>query len=194
MAKIQSVCVYCGASNHAAAIYKQTADRFGQLVATHGLKLVYGGGRVGLMGVVADAVVNGGGEVIGYIPQHLDEYEGGHNGIHELHIVDSMHTRKSKMAENSDAFVILPGGFGTLDELFEILTWRQLGLHHKPIIVMNVNNYWDPLVGLLNNVVDQSFASTSDLRYVQIVTSPEEAAEVLLSTDLGTRDFKAKIA
>lgn len=194
MAKIKSVCVYCGASNHAAAVYKQAADDFGQLIAQNGLKLVYGGGRVGLMGVVADAVVKGGGEVIGYIPQHLDEYEGGHNGIHELHIVDSMHTRKSKMAESSDAFVMLPGGFGTLDELFEILTWRQIGLHSKPIVVMNVNNYWDPLVALLNNVVDQAFATTGDLGFVQVVTSPAEAARFLLETDFVAQEFRARIA
>jgi hypothetical protein len=190
MKRIQAVCVYCGASDRPDRIHKESADHLGTRLAQENIKLVFGGGRVGLMGILADAVIKNGGKAMGFIPHYLDEYEGAHNGIQELHIVDSMHTRKSKMAENSDAFIILPGGFGTLDELFEILTWRQLDLHTKPIIIVNVNNYWDPLISLMKNVVKHKFARFSDIQLVTVVRSVDEAVQVLLDLDLMETSFK----
>lgn len=132
--KVKSVCIYCGSSNQARDVFQQTAAEIGQKLAENDFRLVYGGGRLGLMGIVANSCVKAGGYVIGYIPHHLDEFEGANTEIQELHLVDSMHTRKFRMAENSDAFVILPGGFGTLDELFEIITWRQLNLDRKSVV------------------------------------------------------------
>lgn len=190
MKNIQAVCVYCGASDRLDLVYKEAANRLGILLAQENIKLVFGGGRVGLMGILADAVVNNGGKAIGFIPHYLEEYEGAHNGVQELHVVDSMHTRKSKMAENSDAFIILPGGFGTLDELFEIITWRQLELHKKPIIIINIDNYWNPLMALMQNVVANKFATTADIQLVTFISSVDEAMETLLDLDKGRDNFK----
>jgi uncharacterized protein (TIGR00730 family) len=190
MKKIQAVCVYCSASDRLDPIYKEAADYLGTRLAQEDIKLVFGGGRVGLMGILADAVIKNGGRAIGFIPHYLEEYEGSHNGIQELHIVDSMHTRKSKMAENSDAFIILPGGFGTLDELFEILTWRQLDLHTKPIIIVNINNYWDPLISLMHNVVEHNFARLTDIQLVNVVSSVDEAIQLLLDLEPTETKFK----
>jgi len=190
MKKIQAVCVYCGASNRLDQVHKEAANRLGILLAQENIKLVFGGGRVGLMGILADAVVNNGGQAMGFIPHYLEEYEGAHNGAQELHVVDSMHTRKSKMAENSDAFVILPGGFGTLDELFEIITWRQINLHTKPIIIVNIDNYWNPLVNLMKNVVENKFATIADIQLVTFVSSVEEAIEKLLKLESEKEKFR----
>src|SRR5690606_22648607 len=129
---IQSICVFCGASPGANPVYRQTAEALGRLLAERGIRLIYGGGAVGLMGVVADAALSAGGEVIGVIPQSLGRAEIGHRGLTRLEVVDTMHTRKARMAELADAFIALPGGLGTLEELFEVWTWGQLGYHAKP--------------------------------------------------------------
>ncbi|KAA0595787.1 uncharacterized protein (TIGR00730 family) [Azospirillum lipoferum] len=158
MKSLSSVCVYCGASSRVADVHKEAAHALGDGLARRGIRMVYGGGRVGLMGIAADAAIAAGGEVIGIIPEHIQSAEVEHTGLTELHVVDSMHTRKRMMVERSDAFVILPGGLGTLDEAFEILTWKQLQLHDKPIIIADVDGYWRPLLGLIDHMVAQGFA------------------------------------
>lgn len=152
-----TVCVYCGSSNEAPAVYRDAARRMGALVARGGMTLVYGGGRTGLMGIAADAALAEGGRVVGIIPHFISAREIMHEDLTELHTVDNMHQRKMMMAERADAFVVLPGGFGTLDEFFEILTWKQLQLHDKPIILVNVNDYWTPLLGMIDRMVESGF-------------------------------------
>ncbi len=161
MAKLTSLCVYCGSKFGGNPEHRAAAERLGQMMAERGIRLVFGGGRVGLMGVIANAVMAGGGEVIGVIPDHLHEIEVGHDGLTELHVVDSMHTRKQKMFDLSDAFVVLPGGLGTMDETFEIITWRQLHLHDKPVILVNENRYWQPFADLIKHIIDHGFARKS---------------------------------
>ena len=158
MKSLSSVCVYCGASARVADVHKEAAHALGDGLARRGIRMVYGGGRVGLMGIAADAAIAAGGEVVGIIPEHIQSAEVEHTGLTELHVVDSMHTRKRMMVERSDAFVILPGGLGTLDEAFEILTWKQLQLHDKPIVIADVDGYWRPLLGLIDHMVAQGFA------------------------------------
>lgn len=168
MKTLSSVCVYCGASSQVADIHKQAAHTLGDGLARRGIRLVYGGGRVGLMGIAADAALAAGGEVIGIIPEHIQSAEVEHTGLTELHVVDSMHTRKRMMVEKSDAFVILPGGLGTLDEAFEILTWKQLQLHDKPIVIADVDGYWRPLLGLVDHMVAQGFARIDRTRLYSV--------------------------
>lgn len=158
METVSSLCVYCGSAVGVDPLYREAASRLGRLMAGNGIRLVYGGGRIGLMGVLADSVIAGGGSVVGVIPRFLETREVGHQGISELHIVDSMHTRKNLMFELSDAFAVLPGGFGTLDETFEILTWRQLRLHDKPIMLVDVEGYWQPFLRLVEHVIGQGLA------------------------------------
>jgi uncharacterized protein (TIGR00730 family) len=150
-ASIKSLCVYCGAAQGSSPVYRSIAQRLGQHVAQNDVRLIYGGGRVGLMGVIADAVKAGGGLVTGVIPNFLEMREVGNREIDELRVVDSMHARKQLMFELSDAFCMMPGGFGTLEEFFEVITWRQLGQHDKPIIVLNEAGYWDPLLRLVEH-------------------------------------------
>ncbi|CAO3428475.1 LOG family protein [Azospirillum doebereinerae] len=158
MKTLSSVCVYCGASSQVADVHKEAAHALGDGLARRGIRLVYGGGRVGLMGIVADAALAAGGEVVGIIPEHIQSTEIEHTALTELHVVDSMHTRKRMMVERSDAFVVLPGGLGTLDEMFEVLTWKQLQLHDKPVVIADVDGYWRPLLGLIDHMVAQGFA------------------------------------
>lgn len=173
----KNVCVYCGASERADEVYKNAAIELGRLIGKNNLGLVYGGGRLGLMGIVASAVLENGGKVIGFTTEHLDEREGAHPGLTELHIVDTMHTRKFKMSELGDAFVILPGGFGTLDELFEIITWRQLNFHQKPIIILNINGYWEPLVSLIKQVIEYKFARPEHREFITVVNTVDEVLD-----------------
>jgi len=158
MAEISSICVYCGSRLGQQQEYCDTAVMLGQEIARRSIRLVYGGGHVGLMGALADAVLDAGGEVIGVIPQHLQDWEVGHHGLTELHVVDTMHARKQLMFELSDGFVALPGGIGTLDETFEIISWRQLRLHNKPLVILDNNGYWQPMEALLQAVVTGGFA------------------------------------
>ncbi len=159
MAKVSSICVYCASSIHVDQAYRDAAVRLGGILAERGVTLVFGGGRVGLMGLLADAVMAGGGEVIGVIPRHLEEEEVGHHGVTKLHIVDNMHVRKEMMFRLADAFAVLPGGLGTLEETFEIITWRQLSLHDKPIVIVDVAGFWQPLLRLVDHVCETGFAS-----------------------------------
>lgn len=154
---LQRICVFCGASHGASAQYPGDAFRLGKALAHAGIGLVYGGGRAGLMGAVADACLGAGGHVTGVITKLLESKELGHTGIQELHVVETMHERKMMMATLSDAFIALPGGLGTLDELFEILAWVQLGIHSKPVGLMNTDGYYDSLMVFLDHVEKQKF-------------------------------------
>ncbi len=154
---MRRLCVFCGSSSGNGEVYAASARRLGESLAARGLVLVYGAGHVGLMGVLADAVLGAGGEVIGVIPQALVDKELAHRGLTKLHVVETMHQRKALMADLADAFLALPGGFGTADELFEILTWAQLGLHAKPIGLLNVAGFFDPLLAWLDHTVRQGF-------------------------------------
>ena len=148
---MKNICIYCGSATGTNPEYVETARRLGTILARRGLGLVYGGGRVGLMGVIADAVLNGGGRVVGVIPEALASKEVAHDGLTELHVVADMHQRKALLARRADAFLTLPGGIGTFEEFFETLSWAALALHHKPMGVLNVAGYFDPLLALLGS-------------------------------------------
>ncbi|WP_341703448.1 TIGR00730 family Rossman fold protein [Ferrovibrio sp.] len=184
---IRSVCVYCGSSLGESQVYTAQAQILGRLLAENGMRLVYGGGRIGLMGVVAEAALAAGGEVVGIIPGHLHDWEVGHTGLTELHVVDSMHTRKRMMVEMSDAFVALPGGLGTLDEFFEIVTWRQLKLHDKPVILLNTEDYWHPLLALIDTVVERGFARRASTGLYAVVDDAAAALDLLRSQPASDR-------
>lgn len=163
-----SLCVYCGSRPGADPRFAQAACDAGTHMGRQGWELVYGGGKVGLMGMVADATLAEGGTVYGVIPQNLMDKEVGHTGLTELHVVDNMHTRKTLMFERAHAFVALPGGIGTFEELFEIWTWYQLGMHHKPFGLLNVAGYYDPLIAMLDGMVAQGFLSPAVRGLLQI--------------------------
>lgn len=169
MPNIRRLCVYCGSSGVVDRQFREAATELGARLAAAGIGLVYGGGRVGLMGLLADAVLAGGGEVIGIIPSRLRDAELAHPGATELVVVKSMHERKRLMAEKADAFAVLPGGIGTLDEMFEILSWKQLGLHDKPILLADVGGYWAPLRQLLDHIVATGFAREQTRGLLQVV-------------------------
>jgi uncharacterized protein (TIGR00730 family) len=154
---INSIAVYCGSSYGTNPAYATIATQVGQGLARKGMTLVYGGGRAGLMGQVADAALSAGGKVIGIIPTRLMDKEAGHMGLTELHVVPDMHVRKSMMIDKADAFITLPGGVGTLEELFEVWAWLQLGFHRKPVGLLNVDGYYDPLLAMMKHTVDQGF-------------------------------------
>ena len=157
MAAVKSLCVYCGSSIDVRETHREAARTLGSALASAGIRLVYGGGQVGLMGLIADAALAAGGTVTGIIPKFLDQLEIGHAGCTELIVTENMHDRKLKMASMADAFVILPGGFGTLDETFEILTWKQLRLHDKPIVIADIDGYWTPLLALMANQFEENY-------------------------------------
>src|SRR5438477_3803942 len=169
MPQIRSVCVYCGSAGAVDPRYRAAADELGRSLAAAGIALVFGGGRIGLMGITADTALQAGGHVVGVIPAALRDAELAHQGVSELVIVDTMHDRKRIMAERADAFAVLPGGIGTLDEFFEIATWRQLGLHDKPIFLVDDSGYWRPLRALLDHIVAHNFAADLVPRLVEIV-------------------------
>jgi uncharacterized protein (TIGR00730 family) len=156
--RIRRLCVYCGSSLGSDPLYQAAASELGAGLASRGIELVYGGGRNGLMGCVADAVLSGKGRVTGIIPVHLEHRELAHKGLNELVVVTDMHQRKRVMAERADGFAVLPGGVGTLDEAVEILSWRQLGLHEKPIFIVDIAGYWSPLAALFEHIVTSRFA------------------------------------
>ncbi len=163
---MQRICVFCGSNYGARPAYAEAARTMGQILAERGIGLVYGGGRVGLMGEIADAVLRAGGEAIGIIPESLFAKEVGHRGLSKLHVVGSMHERKAMMADLSDAFVTLPGGFGTMEEFFEVLTWGQLGLHRKPCGLLNIDGYYDTLLRLFDAFVSERFARQEHRSFV----------------------------
>ena len=154
---MKRLCVFCGSRAGVRPAYRAAAEALGALLAERGIELVYGGGNVGLMGIVADACLAAGGRVVGVIPRALLEWEVGHEGLTRLEVVDSMHTRKARMAELADGFIAMPGGFGTFEEFCEILTWGQLGFHQKPMGLLNVNGFYDPLLAMFDRAVADGF-------------------------------------
>ncbi len=178
---MKRICVFCGSRVGAASIYAEAARELGRAIARRGLGLVFGAGHVGLMGVLADAVRESGGETIGVIPQSLVERELAHASLTDLRIVESMHDRKALMASLSDAFIALPGGFGTLDELFEIMTWAQLRFHAKPIGMLNVNGFFDPLIAWIEHAIAEDFVKPKNRDLLRV----ERDAERLLDSICG---------
>ena len=169
-----SVCVYCGSRHGARPAYTDAARALGTAIGAQGWQLVYGGGKVGLMGEVADAALAAGGRVVGVIPETLQRLEVGHVGLHELHVVPTMHVRKQMMAERADVFIALPGGIGTLEELYEVWTWRQLGFHDQPIGLLNVDGYYDDLLSFMRSTVSEGFLSAIQFDTLQVGTEPLE--------------------
>lgn len=164
-----SLCVYCGSRTGDSAAYEAAAAAIGTAIGRRGWRLAYGGGRAGLMGRVADAALAAGAPVLGVIPRSLMEREVGHSGLTELHVVDTMHERKLMMAQHSDAFIALPGGIGTFEELFEVWTWRQLGYHDKPVGLLNVDGYYDTLLGFMQQTVARASCRTRSMRCCRCV-------------------------
>ena len=174
MTRLASLGVFCGSNTGTRTIYREGAVVLGRSLAASGTELVYGGGRVGMMGAVADAVLGGGGRVTGVIPEFLKDKELAHPAASEMIVVPDMHTRKRIMFERSAAFCVLPGGVGTLDETFEIVTWRQLHRHNKPIVLLNIDGYWSHLVGLLDRIIEEGFAHKGHDALVTVVANPED--------------------
>ncbi|NOZ66374.1 MAG: TIGR00730 family Rossman fold protein [Alphaproteobacteria bacterium] len=181
MAHINSICVYCGSRPGRNGRFKIMAQDFGDLLAQNNIRLVYGGGNVGLMGVIANRVMKQGGKVTGIIPRHLDEAEGGWKEATDFFVVDNMHDRKRMMFDHSDAFVALPGSIGTLDELIEVITWRQLGLHNKPIVIVNIDDYWQPLFALIDNFIAEEFTAPETRDLFHVVPAAKDVIPLLKS-------------
>lgn len=183
MVALSSVCVFCGSSRGAGEQWGAAARSLGTLLAERGIDLVYGGGQVGLMGEVANAALAGGGKVVGVIPAGLFTREVAHRGVTELHEVASMHERKALMYDLSDAFIALPGGFGTLDELAEVVTWTQLGLHGKPTVLLDVEGFWDPLIALLDGMTASGFLKPQNRDLLHVRDDPEAALAYLAAAE-----------
>lgn len=175
----KSLCVFCGASNAVDKKYLNAGAEFGKMLAARSTTLVYGGGDCGVMGAVANSTMREGGHVTGVFPRSLRNIENEHQSLTEIIIVDTMHERKMNMFELSDAFIVFPGGFGTMDEMFEILTWKQLLLHNKPVVIFNYQGYWDPLIALMKNIIEQQFAKAEVATYYHVVTELDEIFDVL---------------
>jgi uncharacterized protein (TIGR00730 family) len=181
---LRRVCVFCGSSSGVGDGYVGVARELGRLLAKREIGLVYGGARVGLMGEVADACMEAGGDVTGVLPVGLFSREVPHQGLSTLHEVPSMHERKQLMYDLADGFVALPGGLGTLEELAEVATWSQLGLHAKPVVLLDVDGFWTPLVAQLDLMVDRAFLKPANRQLIQHTDSPDHALELLTTTDL----------
>ena len=194
MAVIKRLCVYCGSSTGIDPGYRAAAARLGTLLAESAVELVYGGGRVGLMGVLADAVLAAGGRITGIVPRHLHDREVAHRGIQNLIVVASMHERKQRMFELADAFAVLPGGLGTLDETIEMLTWRQLGLHGKPVIIADIGGYWAPLVDLFEHTIAQGFTAASSRAFYRVVAGIEDVLPTLAALPQPPARVQSKLA
>ena len=194
MNQINSVCVYSASSTKIDAVYFQAADTLGRLLAEHRIRLINGAGSIGLMRSVADAVLKNGGEVTGVIPRFMVEQTWHHTGLTELIEVESMHERKRKMADLSDGIIALPGGCGTLEELLEIITWKQLGLYLNPIVILNINGFFDPLLEMLEKAIDENFMRRQHGDIWKVAQTPEAAVQLLYETpvwDISIRKFAA---
>ena len=194
-ATLPSICVYCGSRHGARPAYTAAARALGTAIGVRGWQLVYGGGKVGLMGEVADATLAAGGRVIGVIPESLQKREVGHSGLTELHVVRTMHQRKQMMAERADIFIAMPGGIGTLEELYEVWTWRQLGYHDQPIGLLNVDGYFDALLTFMDHSVAEGFLSEAQRASIVVGTDPKDLLARLVA-DLsrsGARDDYSKV-
>ena len=174
---MKSICIFCGSSAGNSEEYLKAAKQLGNILAKEKIKLVYGGAKVGLMGIVADTVLENNGEVIGVMPRSLVEKEVAHNSLTELKIVDTMHERKAIMHELSDAFIAMPGGLGTLDEIFESLTWGQLDIHKKPCAFYNISGYYDKLLDFIRHSIDEGFINQKHLEMILVASKPEELLE-----------------
>ena len=177
----KSLCVYCGSRSGQNNYFKTRAENFGSLLAAAKIRLVYGGGNVGLMGIIANQVMAQGGQVTGIIPRHLDDRELGWKEATDFFVVDNMHDRKRMMFDHSDAFVALPGSIGTLDEMIEVITWKQLGLHNKPIIIVNLDNYWQPFLCLLEKFIEEEFTIAATLDLFHVVKDVDDVIPLLKS-------------
>ena len=193
MEHIRSLCVYCGSSDRGPAAHRDAARAFGHALAQQGVRLIFGGGRVGVMGALADAVLEGGGLVTGIIPDFLMRHEVGHQGVTQLEVVTTMHERKARMAELSDGFVVLPGGLGTLEELFEIVTWKQLGLHTKPIVVVNSAGYWDNLRATIDGIAAAGYARPESAELAVFVNEIEDVLPTLARLPSGELTVDSEI-
>ena len=180
---MKSICVFCGSSKGENPIYAVSAQAVGRYLAQNGIRLIYGGGAIGLMGEVADSALEAGGQVIGVITKSLMHKEVGHQGLTELHIVDTMHERKALMVSLADAFIALPGGFGTFDELFEVLTWRQLGIHNKPIGVLNVEEYFDCLLAFADHMVTEKFVHSAHREMLKVADEISVLLKLMQNSD-----------
>ena len=178
MTELTALCVYCGSSGKVRESHLEAARKLGALAADRGVDIVFGGGRVGLMGALAEGALAAGGRVVGIIPEHLEVLEVGLRSASEYIVVDSMHARKQLMAERADAFCALPGGLGTLDETFEIITWRQLKLHDKPILLVNIEGYWDPLLQMIDHQIAEGYLRGPTDGLYQVVDRVEDVLEV----------------
>lgn len=177
--QMQSICVFCGAQNAVPEVHKTMARELGADMARAGKQLVYGGGDCGLMGAVANGVLEGGGKVVGVFPRSLGRIEVEHRGLTTMHMVDSMHERKQIMYDNADVFVVLPGGFGTLDEMFEVITWRQIKIHEKLVVIYNHHGYWDHMITLMEHMVTQGFARPETRQFYTVVNTKAELYKLL---------------
>lgn len=176
---MDSICVFCGAQNAVPAAHLEMARQLGRDMAKAGKQLVYGGGDCGLMGAVANGCLENGGRAVGVFPRSLGRIEVEHQGLTKMHMVDTMHERKQIMYDNADVFVILPGGFGTMDEMFEVITWRQIKIHTKQVIIFNHLNYWDHLITLMDNIISTGFAKESNRDFYTVVNTKEELYALL---------------
>ncbi len=183
MSEIRTVCVYCASSDHCRTIFLESAYTLGNILAKESIDIVYGGGSTGLMGRLADGAIAGNGHVRGIIPQFMQNLEWGHKGISILEEVEDMHTRKFLMIRKSDGIVALPGGCGTLEELLEAITWKRLGLAHQPIVIVNIDGFYDPLITMLQSTVDEQFMGPEHLNMWHVVNTVEEVLPMLRSID-----------
>jgi hypothetical protein len=186
-----SICVFCGSRHGADPRFRAAATRFGELAGVAGLRLIYGGGHVGLMGAVADAAMAAGADVVGFIPTGLQAREDGHRAITELIVTSTMYERKQEMIDRADAFVILPGGLGTLDELLEVITLRQLRYHDKPVVLVNLDGYWDPLLALVDRVIESEFAAPSARELYDVVATVDEVLPLVGAIGPATAPLRA---
>ncbi len=189
----KTICVYCGASSRVDQKYNEAAIETAKRLAEAGYDIVYGGGSFGLMGIIANKGLEYGADVIGIIPGHIDEREKIHPDLTELHVVDSMHERKAMMADRSDVFLILPGGLGTMDEFFEIVTWKQLGLHNKSIIIYNVEKYWENLKLLVDNIGDEKFMKTKDHGLFSFCDNINDVMTQIKDAPISNKKFKRDV-
>ena len=176
---MKSIAVYCSSSNHIDEIFKEEARRVGRLLGQNKYKMIYGGGNMGLMGIISNSSIEVGGEVYGVITNHLIDIEKKNESINNLKIVNSMHERKIEMFNNSDIFLIFPGGIGTLEEFFEVYSWKQMRIHEKPIIIYNFNNFWDDLITLINNLVKKNFAGENMKEAYKVINNYDDLEKIL---------------
>lgn len=192
---MKAIAVYCGSSYGVSPVYRESAINLGKVLAKRDIALIYGGASVGLMGTLADTVLENGGDVIGVIPHLLEQREISHKSLTKLYQVDTMHERKAKMIELADGFIALPGGPGTLEELFEVITWSQIGVHTKPIGILNINGFYDPLATMLDHIVSEGFMQENQRNLASVDICPERLIETLIhsKSENGTQKIYTKI-